>query len=69
MIFFVDAPHQKYDGVLYIIEPSGATLYDEVYSWLLNDIGPRYSTWDWYNNDIFTFSNETDAMAFKLRWL
>ncbi len=69
MKYIVKTPHFRYDGELYSTEIDGSTLYDMVDDWLRAEIGRRWDAWDWPDCDTFTFVEETDAVAFKLRWL
>ena len=69
MKYTVAVPHHDYDGVLYKMSMHISTLFQEVNDWLGEEIGNRGDTWDWYESDEFVFLNETDAVAFKLRWL
>ncbi len=69
MKYIVAVPHYDYDGVLYSMGISKSRLYEEVNDWLYEEIGDRFTMWNWPIHDKFTFVKEIDAIAFKLRWL
>lgn len=43
---------------------------NEIVVWCKKTFGNDYETWDFKSNGcIFSFEKETEAMAFKLRWV
>lgn len=42
---------------------------NHIAQWCKDTYGNEYETWNILDGCVFTFTNDEDAMAFKLRWL